>query len=483
MGTVQLVCYPDSLGGDLRALHTLLEGPLSGLFPGGVHILPPYPSSGDRGFAPISYDLIDPAFGSWDDIKAIGDVVPVVLDLMVNHISQRSDYFQDFLTKGETSAYADMFIQPDKLWPDGVPVKADVHQVFLRRRSPFSSYPVGDGSHTVTVWTTFGQTDPSEQIDLDINSSVTRQVLTGLLHNYQRNAVSSLRLDAVGYVVKKRGTSCFFVEPEIFEFLAWINAEAAKVGMSILPEVHAPLEIQHKLAAKGYWTYDFATPFLVLGALINHEVSHLVDYLRTRPERMVTMLDCHDGIPVYPDVLGLAPEDHIQRTIYFTASQGANFSRLISAGDQDSTVDVHQINCTYLSALGGNERAFLAARAIQLFLPGIPQIYYVGFLAGTNCYRSLEEQQDGRAVNRRNYTLQETIEAIAQPLVAKQQELIHLRNSHSAFEGGYVIEGAGTELKIGWHRGSHRCVLSVDTASYAMHIDYTLQTDSRMLVL
>ena len=39
---VQLITYPDSLGGNLQALHRLLAGPLAGAF-GGVHILPPFP--------------------------------------------------------------------------------------------------------------------------------------------------------------------------------------------------------------------------------------------------------------------------------------------------------------------------------------------------------------------------------------------------------------------------------------------------------
>ena len=60
----QLLTYPDSLGGDLHALGDLLDGALTGSFRG-VHILPPFPSSGDRGFAPIDYRDIDPRFGSW----------------------------------------------------------------------------------------------------------------------------------------------------------------------------------------------------------------------------------------------------------------------------------------------------------------------------------------------------------------------------------------------------------------------------------
>lgn len=46
----------------------------------------------------------------------------------------------------------------------------------------------------------------------------------------------------------------------------------------------------------------------------------------------------------------------------------------------------HQYNCTYYSALGGNARHYLLARAIQFFTPGIPMVYYVGLFAGLNDY-------------------------------------------------------------------------------------------------
>ena len=97
---VQLITYPDSLGGDLKSLNFVLEKYFPDLFNGGIHILPPFPSSGDRGFAPLTYLEIEPRFGTWDDIKQIGKKHAVILDLMVNHISAKSSYFQDFLEKG-----------------------------------------------------------------------------------------------------------------------------------------------------------------------------------------------------------------------------------------------------------------------------------------------------------------------------------------------------------------------------------------------
>ncbi|WP_238916960.1 PfkB family carbohydrate kinase [Clostridium sp. YIM B02555] len=49
--------------------------------------LPPFPSFGDRGFAPLTYLDIEPKFGTWEDIKTIGENFDILVDLMVNHIS------------------------------------------------------------------------------------------------------------------------------------------------------------------------------------------------------------------------------------------------------------------------------------------------------------------------------------------------------------------------------------------------------------
>src|SRR3989449_11722445 len=105
----QLITYPDSLMANLGGLAELLEGPLNGAF-SGVHILPPFPSSGDRGFAPLTYREIDPTFGSWADISQLAEDYDVVLDLMINHISRQSVEFIDFERHGRRSLYADLFL-------------------------------------------------------------------------------------------------------------------------------------------------------------------------------------------------------------------------------------------------------------------------------------------------------------------------------------------------------------------------------------
>jgi sucrose phosphorylase len=144
-----------------------------------------------------------------------------------------------------------MFITLDKIWPNGIPVAEDIELIFRRRTAPYSSFTIANTGDIETVWTTFGKQNPSEQIDLDINSPITRELLKDFLINFAKQNVRFVRLDAVGYVVKKLGTSCFFVEPEIYEFLDWISKLATSLGIGLLPEVHANYATQFKLAKHG----------------------------------------------------------------------------------------------------------------------------------------------------------------------------------------------------------------------------------------
>ena len=176
----QLLTYPDSLGGDLRTLAGLLEGPLSGLFRG-VHILPPFPSSGDRGFAPVTYDRIDPRFGSWADVERIAADYDVLLDVMINHISRASPEFSAFQRLGRDSPSADLFLTLDKVWPGGEPRDEDVAQLFLRKPGgPFSTVTIEETGKPERIWTTFGSADWAEQVDLDVNAPATRALITEL---------------------------------------------------------------------------------------------------------------------------------------------------------------------------------------------------------------------------------------------------------------------------------------------------------------
>jgi sucrose phosphorylase len=460
----QLITYPDSLGGSLGTLANLLDGPLSGCF-GGVHLLPPFPSSGDRGFAPIDYRAIDARFGTWDDLGRIGASHDLALDLIVNHVSRRSAEFRDFEQRGRQSRFADLFLTLDKVWPGGEPDPADLALVFRRRERPYSEFAIEDTGEVERVWTTFGADDPSEQIDIDVSSPIARRMLAAQLAFFAERGVRLVRLDAVGYAIKRAGTSCFMVEPEIHEFMAWLRTVADPLGLELLTEVHGDVAMQRRLA-DGYWSYDFALPGLLLHAVLAGTTQWLLPHLRAAPARLITTLDSHDGIPIQPDLDGALPLDQAQVVVDACLAAGGNVSRVFTRdGLPDPAFDAHQANCTWYAASGRDDEAYLMARAIQLFSPGIPQVYYVGLLAGDNDPAAIQATGDGRAVNRHDYPSGEISAALERPVVRRLLNLLRLRRDHPAFAGSLEIGGEGSNLSLAWRSGDAHCVLEADLAA------------------
>lgn len=469
---VQLITYPDSLGGSLNSLKQILDKYFPDLFQGGIHLLPPFPSSGDRGFAPLTYFEIEERFGTWQDIRNLSANYDILLDLMVNHISKNSLYFQDFIEHGDASEYRSFFLGTEKIWADGKPVQDDIDNMFLRRETPYSEFTINGTGGKKLLWTTFGRETPSEQIDLDVNSDPVRTLFCDIMDYFSQNGVTIMRLDAVAYVIKKAGTSCFFVEPEICHFLDWMKREADKRRITLLPEVHAHHQIQRKLSEQGFWIYDFILPYVILDALLLKDGVILCDYLKDRPEKQFTMLDCHDGIPVKPDLDDYVPADRLRKIMEICEWSGGNFSRIVTARYKgEDGFDVHQIRGTYYSLLGHRDDAYIVARAIQMFVPGIPQVYYVGLLAGEHDLEAVASSGEAREINRHNYTEQEVARRRQSDVVKRLVRLIELRNEHLAFDGVFHFESDGTDkLQLQWKNGNERCELSINLEQQQAHV-------------
>lgn len=463
---VQLIVYPDSMGADLVELHYVLRRYLNRAI-GGVHILPFYPSSADRGFAPLTYDEVDPVFGSWRDIDLIGREFDLIIDFMVNHISRQSIYFQDYMEKGTDSAYADMFLSFNKLSPTGEISEADLAKVYTRKpRPPYTVIHRADGSRE-KLWCTFDY----EQVDLDWKSPKTHEVMRRYLIQLSRTPAKMIRMDAFAYCTIEIGTTCFFLEPQVWQLLEWLQEYVAPFGVEILPEVHEHYRLHRKISDHGYWTYDFSLPMLMLHTLYHHTSRALRQWLAICPRKQVTTLDTHDGIGVV-DVQDLLTPAELDRTLKGLDEKGAN-TRKVFSGPEYQNLDIYQVNCTYYSALECNDAAYIAARAIQFFAPGIPQVYYVGLLAGVNDMELVQLTKNGRDINRHNYTLEEIAEEIEKPVVQRLLRLMEFRSGYPAFDGHFTIEDApDDEIKLAWRQDAHRAVLHVDLNTYATQIDY-----------
>jgi sucrose phosphorylase len=472
---VQLIVYPDSLGSDLVELHYVLRRYLSKAI-GGVHLLPFYPSSADRGFAPLTYDEVDPAFGTWRDIDLIGREFDLTIDFMVNHISRQSVYFQDYMENGADSQFADMFLSFNKISPDGEISDTDLAKVYTRKpRPPYSIIQRADGSKE-KVWCTFDY----EQIDLDWASPLTRDIMRRYLIQLSRTPAKMIRMDAFAYCTFEIGTNCFFLEPQVWELLQWLEDYVAPFGVEILPEVHEHYSYHQKISAHGYWTYDFSLPMLVLHTLYHHTSRVLKQWLAICPRKQLTTLDTHDGIGVV-DVEDLIPPDDLERTLEGLDEKGAN-TRKIFSGPEYQNLDVYQVNCTYYSALECNDDSYIAARAIQFFAPGLPQVYYVGLLAGANDIALVQQTKNGRDINRHNYSLEEIAEKIEKPVVQRLLRLMEFRCTCQAFNGRFTIDDSpDDQLKLSWNHLPHQAILHIDLTTYATKISY-YDTEKKKMV-
>jgi len=464
---IMLITYANSMGGDLKKLSTVLKKNFKGVF-GGVHILPFFPSSADRGFAPITYDEVDSNFGDWNDIDSIKEDFYLMFDFMVNHISHQSKYFRDFAEHKDNSKYCDFFIRYKNFWPDGEPTRQDLDMVYKRKdRDPYITVKFKDDTKEC-IWCTFD----SEQVDINLTSEAANKFVEETLVGMAKRGAKLVRLDAFAYTTKKIGTNCFFVEPDIWEVLDKIKGFLEPYSVEVLPEIHEHYKIQFELAKRGYWVYDFALPMIMLYTIYNCSNKRLIEWLQKCPRKQFTTLDTHDGIGIV-DVADLLTEQEIEQTKEYLFSKGANIKKSYNSSTYNN-LDCYQINCTYYSALGNNDDAYILSRAIQFFAPGIPQVYYVGALAGENDIELIEKTKQGRDINRHNYTVQEINENLERPVVKRLIKLMRFRNKYDAFNGKFIIGETSNEheLSLTWKNGKSETSLDANLKTCDFRISY-----------
>ena len=461
----QLIAYADRLpGGTFRDLQQLLEGPFAGAF-GGVHVLPFFhPIDGaDAGFDPIDHTQVDARLGTWEDVAALAAGTDVMADVIVNHVSRHSPQFRDYDAQGDASPYAGLFLTYRRVFPHGAQ-ESELAALHTPRPSlPFTKHGSPTGEQML-LWTTF----TSDQIDIDVQHPEGRRYLANVLTRLHKSGIRAIRLDAVGYAIKKAGTSCFMI-PETCAFIADFTAQAHALGMDVLVEVHGRYQDQIDVARQVDWVYDFALPPLVLHTLYTRDVSRLMHWLEIRPRNAVTVLDTHDGIGVRDvdgdrgrNASGLLDTQHIDSLIDTIHERSRGESRLAS-GNAASNVDSSQINCTFYDALGRRDAEYLIARAIQCFVPGIPQVYYVGLFAGHNDMELLRRTGVGRDINRHYYTASELEQQLKRPVVQSLLALLRLRNGHAAFQGTFhAAATAADRMTLIWSNRSEFARLEID---------------------
>jgi glycosidase len=315
------------------------------------------------------------------------------------------------------------------------------------------------------------------QMDLNIKSPLVWEFYADTLDKLAGYGAQIVRLDAFAYAPKEPGAKNFLNDPGTWELLARVKRLADRRGLLLLPEIHSTYAegIHEVIASKGFLTYDFFLPGLLIDAFESRDASTLkrwIGELLAKGIRTVNMLGCHDGIPLL-DLKGLLDEERIQALIATIVGRGGYVKDLHGAKNM-----YYQVNATYYSALGESDARLLLARAVQLFMPGKPQVWYLDLLAGTNDHDAVAQAGPGghKEINRTNLSAEDAAARLAWPVVTRQLELLRFRSTFGAFGWDAACEVADTEpgrLLITWRRDGRSATLDADLVAETFTITAT----------
>ena len=311
------------------------------------------------------------------------------------------------------------------------------------------------------------------QMDLNIKSPLVWEFYDNTLKTLADYGAKIVRLDAFAYAPKEVGEKNFLNEPATWDVLTKVRELADKYNVRLLPEIHASYEekIYEKIANKGYMTYDFFLPGLIIDAFEQQSGEVLkkwADELVEKKIQVANMLGCHDGIPLL-DLKGLISEERIQSVIDTVVKRGGYVKDL--HGQKNV---YYQVNATYYSALGEEDKRMLLARAIQIFMPGKPQVWYLDLFAGKNDHEAVKRAGAGghKEINRTNLTTKEMEAGLQRDIVLKQLEMLRFRHTFPVFsnESEFSMKCSGSKIFMEWKNKEERAVLKADLSDFNFDI-------------
>ena len=323
------------------------------------------------------------------------------------------------------------------------------------------------------------------QMDLNARSEMVWAFYDETLGKLSSYGAKIIRLDAFAYLHKAPGQSNFFNRPGTWEYLERLRGIAQKYDLIIFPEIHAEYGagIHEEIAREGYPIYDFFFPGLVIHALDEGDNAALLQWISdicSKGLLTINMLGSHDGIPVL-DLKGkkfdgayrpgLLSDEQVERTMERIIERGGKTKNLYGADGKK--IDYYQVNATFFSALGEDEQKLRLARAIQMFMPGVPQVWYLDLFAGTNDYAAAERGRTAshKEINRTTLKMIDIESGLKRPVVLDQLELIRLRNVSPAFDGEMkVIETEPHLLHIAWQHPETTLTLKANLSDHGFTV-------------
>jgi glucosylglycerate phosphorylase len=381
----------------------------------GVHILPFYPWSSDDGFSVIDYRTVDPALGSWNDIRRLGESFRLMFDAVINHISARSDWFQGFLR--EEPAFRNFF-----LTVEGDP---NLSQVVRPRALPLlTEFETAAGPRR--VWTTFSD----DQIDLNYAHPPVLLEVADILLDYVARGAEFLRLDAIAYMWKEAGTSCIHL-PQTHRIIQLFRAMLDNVAPDVMLITETNVPHADNISYFGDGTneaqlvYNFALPPLVLHTFQTGNARALASWAAglEKPSARTTFfnfLASHDGIGLNP-VRGILSPADIDAMVRRVQAHGGLVSY---KHNPDGSQSPYELNINYFDALNNPHAAddqpmrvarFMAAQSIMLALVGLPGVYFHSLFGSRGWPEGARETGRNRTINRQKCDYDELTSQLDDP--------------------------------------------------------------------
>ena len=424
---VVLITYGDQIHSNnetpLAAFRSFIEDEsLADLF-STIHLLPFFPYSSDDGFSVIDYRQVDPKLGDWDDVESLNETSSLMFDLVLNHCSSQSQWFQDYLAG--SAPFDRFFIEADP--------NTDLTAVTRPRSLPLLS-PFETNRGTRHLWTTFSD----DQIDLNFSEVDVFIEMIDILLSYVDRGARIVRLDAIAYLWKTIGTSCIHL-PETHAVVRLMRdaLDAVAPGTILLTETNVPHEENVSYFGDGdeaHMVYNFSLAPLLLDAFLSQDAGPINAWLANlEPAKPGTayfnFTASHDGVGVRP-LEGLVEPERFERLVESVRSRGGHVSTKRNADGSDSP---YELNIAYFSALGPpiddpgsvppelHVRRFLSSLAVMLALRGIPGVYFHSLVGTSNDLVGTQETGRARSINRRKFHRDELNDRLRNSTAAEKQ--------------------------------------------------------------
>ena len=403
-----------------------------------IHILPFFPFSSDDGFSVIDYSTVNPSLGDWENIESISKKYKLMSDLVINHISSRSRWFENY--KNGVKPGKDYFIE-------GNP-SDDFSKVVRPRNSPLLT-EVRTKAGIRHVWSTFS----GDQIDLNFRNPNVLKEFVSIVRSYLNHGITIFRMDAVPFLWKQKGTSCTNLQPthEIIKLFHTL-IEYYFPSALIVCENNVPSNENLTYfgnANEAHVIYNFSLPPLLIYTLLTGRCSHLKNWMMSMPPAQsgttyLNFIASHDGIGLRP-LDGLISDDEVDKLVQKTKQSGGRVTYRKSREGSDKP---YELNITLFDLLKStfdsdednySVERFLCAHSIMFALEGIPAVYIQSIFGSHNDLERLEHTQRNRSINRHiwdEFELEKELSDRQSPharIFAELKRLLSIRKKQSAF--------------------------------------------------